>query len=258
MNEVRSVERLVCENTTQLAIVTVKRIVDVVNEAVAQQGRAVVALAGGRTPREIYDRLALPEVRSRLPLASIQWFWGDERAVPPDHPDSNYRLAAETGLSKSGIDAIHVHRMPADAPKLEAAAATYERLIRATIGCRPDGSTFDLVLLGMGEDGHTVSLFPGAPELDVTDRWVVVTQQEHGGHRRMTLTYPVINHARQIIIVVSGINKAAALAGAMAPDATVQRYPVCGVRPLRGRLLWIADREAISACDPTIWTPAPY
>lgn len=247
------IERIVCDDAAQLAEAAAARIAFILAAAVRQRGFATIALAGGKTPEPIYERLA---GRSDMPWRAMRWYWGDERAVPPDHPAANYRMAMASALGRVALDHARVYRMLGEADDLAAAAAAYEQTLRATLGPAARGVTFDLLLLGMGDDGHTASLFPAAPELAVHDRWVAATEQAHAGYRRLTLTYPAINAAREVIILVAGANKAAALRRAFADNADILATPVAGVTPRSGRLAWLADRAALAELDQRDWTPA--
>ncbi|MBZ5533648.1 MAG: 6-phosphogluconolactonase [Acidobacteriia bacterium] len=211
--------------------------------AIAQSGRFAVALAGGNTPRGVYELLA-KEPAGKLPWDKIHLFFGDERHVPPDHPDSNYRMVRETLVSKAPIPEANVHRVRAelDAP---AAAAQYESALREFFQVQPgEWPRFDLILLGMGDDGHTASLFPGSPALNENARLVVANPTTQKGER-ITLTLPVLNRAANVVFLVSGAGKAQIMRDAFA-SANGMRFPARQVNPANGRLLWIADRAAAS------------
>jgi 6-phosphogluconolactonase len=191
------------------------------------RGASSVALPGGRTPKAVYELLAADP---RVPWDRVDWYFGDERAVPADHPDSNYRLAKETLFR--GRPAERLHRMAADAADAEAAAREYERGL-------PD--PIDVVLLGMGEDGHVASLFPGAPALAVRDRRVaVVDGSPKPPPRRMTITPPAIESARSIVVLVAGAEKSAMLARALEGPLDAKSVPAVLAR----RGAWIVDAAA--------------
>jgi 6-phosphogluconolactonase len=238
-----------------------------------------IALAGGSTPRALYRLLADPAApyRARIDWQAVHFFWGDERHVPPDHPDSNFRMAREAMLDHVQVPAAHVHRIAAEEPDAERAARRYERELIEVFGLRRDRGDgedaaggadalgdadavgdaarewprFDMVLLGMGEEGHTASLFPGSPLL--ADRalqrpsaqplaaavWV-----EKLATWRITLTPPVLDHAATVIFLVSGAAKAPALAAVLEGEPRPELYPAQVVAPVDGRLLWLVDREA--------------
>lgn len=211
--------------------------------AVRGTGKFSVALAGGNTPRGVYELLA--RQGAGLPWDKIHIFFGDERHVPPDHADSNYRMARETLLSKVAIPEGNVHRVPAEL-EATAAAAAYEETLRNFFNLQPGAfPRFDLILLGMGDDGHTASLFPGSRGLAEESRMVVANTVEKLNSERITLTLPVLNHAANVVFMVSGASKAATLRNIFDVSAPGD-YPARLVHPVNGRLLWIADRAAAS------------
>jgi 6-phosphogluconolactonase len=211
-------------------------------EAVAARGRFSVALSGGSTPRGVYSLLA-DKQKNILPWEKIFIFFGDERCVPPDHPDSNYRMAGESLLSKVPIPSENVFRVRAELPA-EAAADDYDRRLREFFRLAGDNwPRFDLILLGIGEDGHTASLFPGSPALIEQSRLVVANWVEKFQGYRITFTYPVLNHAAEVVFLVSGASKAQILSEILAPGQRVV-YPAQAVKPQDGRPLWITDKDA--------------
>jgi 6-phosphogluconolactonase len=218
--------------------------------AVAERGRFTVALSGGSTPKDLYHLLADPEepFRARLPWKEIHFFWGDERHVPPDHADSNYRMARETLLDPMSIPPENIHRILAENPDAAAAAAQYEaelRLFFSTPADAPEAwPRFDLVLLGLGPEGHTLSLFPGSPALHERERWVVAPWVEKLQTFRITLTPPVVNHAAAVLFLVAGDEKEDALHAILEEVGDADLYPARIVRPEAGDLLWLLDRAA--------------
>jgi 6-phosphogluconolactonase len=210
--------------------------------AIAARGRFCVALSGGNTPRSVYSLLA-ERRKDSLPWDKVYIFFGDERHVPPDHPDSNYRMAYESLLSKVPVPPSNVFRVPAELPATDA-AAQYDQSIRSFFllseGRWPQ---FDLILLGLGEDGHTASLFPTSPALHEQSRLVAANWVEKFGDHRITFTFPVLNHALEVLFLVSGQAKAPILRDLFDP-AMKGRYPAQAVQPVTGRVLWIADRDA--------------
>ncbi len=217
-------------------------------EAVAGRGRFSVALSGGSTPRGLYALLAGEPYRSQVPWSQVHVFWGDERHVPPDHPDSNYRLARQTLLDRVPIPPGNVHRIPAERPDPQAAAAEYERTLRTFFG--PGWPRFDLILLGLGADGHTASLFPGTAVLHETERLVAAPYVDGLSAHRLTLTPPVLNHAANVLFLVAGEGKAATLHAVLEGPYRPERFPSQLVRPAEGRLVWIVDRAAAGLLRP--------
>jgi len=211
-------------------------------EAVNARGRFSVALSGGNTPRSVYSLLAA-EHKGTLPWDKIFVFFGDERHVPPDDPESNYKMANEALLSKVPIPQRNIFRVPAELPADEA-ADSYDRHLRDFFGLAANAwPSFDLIFLGLGDDGHTASLFPGSAALKETSRLVVANWVEKFKSYRITFTYPVINHAAEVAFIVSGKSKAQVMQEVLA-YAPGKAYPAQQVRPQAGRLLWILDRDA--------------
>jgi 6-phosphogluconolactonase len=201
-----------------------------------------VCLSGGSTPRRLYERLAEPIVASRFPWHRAHWFWGDERFVPHDNPDSNYRMAWETFLSHVPVPSDHVHPIPTVDLLSTQAAAAYEATLKDFYGQdRLDSRRpiFDVTLLGIGGNGHTASLFPGDPTLEESQRWAVAVVGAES-QARITLTYPVLNSSRDVAFLVTGAEKAKVLARAQSGDRTM---PTARIRPVGG-LHWFADRAA--------------
>lgn len=209
--------------------------------------RIHVALSGGSTPARLFKCLA-EEFRHEIPWERLQIFFGDERCVPADHPDSNYGLAHRELLARVPIPPSQVHRMPADAEDLAQAAAAYEALITQLVPAGLTGEpAFDLVWLGLGEDGHTASLFPGTRALTLRDRLVVANEVPQLTTRRMTFTYPLLNAALLVQFLVLGDNKAPVIKAVLEQrhhDGAQARAPAAGVRPTFGAVEWLLDREA--------------
>jgi len=216
------------------------------SEAVEKRGRFAVALAGGSTPKSLYALLAA-NASSSLPWSQMFFFFGDERHVPPDHPDSNYRMANESLFSKAPIPPGNVFRMPTENPDADAVAAAYEQTLRNFFSTKPgEFPSFDLILLGMGPDGHTASLFPETAALEERSRLVVANWVEKLKTSRITLTLPVLNAARCVAFLVSGADKAPALHQVLEGDGPGEKYPSKLVQPERGKLIWFVDRAAAS------------
>lgn len=203
--------------------------------ALARDGRRdfAVCLSGGSTPQRLYQLLAQPPIAPRFPWDRVHWFWGDERFVPHEHPDSNYRMAYEALLSQVPVPAVNVHAIPTEGLSPEQAANEYEATLRR-FHRRP---LFDVTLLGIGEDGHTASLFPGAPALEEERRWVVAVDGA-SAEPRITLTYPALNSSRDVAFLASGSAKSGVVRRAQAGDGAL---PAARIRPA-GRLHWFTDR----------------
>ena len=200
-----------------------------------------VSLSGGSTPKTLYSLLASDDFRNRFPWQRVSWYWGDERFVPYDHPDSNYRMTREAMLSKAPVPPENVHPVPADGTP-EEAARRYEHTLRAAYGAArfdPARPLFDITLLGLGPDGHTASLLPGQPVLEERTRWVVAVS--HGRPEvRITMTYPAIDSSRSVAFLVVGREKAAILSAVRGGDSEL---PAARVRPV-GELIWFVDKAA--------------
>lgn len=209
-------------------------IVERTRAAVAARGSCSVALAGGSTPRATYEVLGTSALAAALPWGAVDWFFGDERAVPFDHPDSNYRLAAETLFAGRPEALARARRMPADAVDSATAARAYGRIL-------PD--PLDVVVLGMGEDGHTASLFPGSSALDERVERVVPVTGPKPPARRMTITPPVIEAAREVLVLVAGTGKAETLARVLEGPLDVRSAPV----QLARERTFLVDAAAASA-----------
>lgn len=206
--------------------------------ALAERGRFNIALAGGSTPKSLYERIS----QESLPWAEFHVFWGDERYVPSDHPDSNEGMARRAWLDHIPIPPEQIYPMPTALPDPHQAANQYHQDICAYFhGLGSDKPVFDLVLLGMGPDGHTASLFPHTPALNVTDQFVTVGEKE--GQPRLTLTVPVINQARCVLFLVAGANKQAALGQVLTGTGDPETYPARLIQPDE-TLIWLLDHEA--------------
>ena len=223
-----------------------RRVAERIRSLSAESGTASrsVALSGGSTPKLLYEVLAQPPFRDSVRWDRLELFFGDERSVPPDHPDSNYRMAHAALLSHVPVAA---HRMHAETGEADA----YERLVRERIGETRDGiPVFDLILLGMGGDGHTASLFPGTKALDEHDRLVVMNEVPQMKTRRMTFTYPLINAARRVWVLVPGADKRERVKeclDALAKPSGERPHPIVGVQPAHGELVWWLDEGSAGA-----------
>jgi len=215
-------------------------------DAVAKRGRFTIALSGGSTPRNLYTLIAA-NASTTLPWSQMFFFWGDERHVPPDSPDSNYRMAKESLLSKVPIPPANIFPVPAENPDAAQVAEVYEQTLRKFFAVAPgEFPRFDLILLGMGPDGHTASLFPETAALQEKSRLVVANWVEKLGGSRITFTLPLLNSARCVTFLVSGTDKAAALHEVLEGNAPAEKYPSRLVQPSDGKLIWFVDRAAAS------------
>jgi 6-phosphogluconolactonase len=213
-----------------------------VTDAVRSQGRFAVALSGGSTPKSLYNLLA--QNRS-IPWDKIYLFFGDERHVPPDDAESNYRMVKEALLSKVPVPAANIFRIPAENPDANEAAKAYEQTLKQFF--KPSGNDFprfDMILLGMGPDGHTASLFPEIPALQEKSRWVVSDWVEKFKTDRITLTLPVLNNAAVVMFLVSGQDKASILKEVLEGKQPGELFPSKLIRPVNGELIWMVDRAA--------------
>ena len=213
----------------------------------ATPGRLAVALAGGSTPKRLYELLATPEFRDSLPWDRVQWFWGDERFVPPEDAQSNYRMARLAMLDAVPAPADHIHPVPFAGLTPAQAAVAYQAELQRCYGVAefdPARKLFDLVLLGLGEDGHTASLFPGALALHERKAWVAEVLGAKP-EPRITLTYPALNSARHVMFLVAGAGKRAVLQRLRRGED----LPAAHVRP-SGTLHWLLDRAAEGAGEP--------
>jgi len=237
----------IVENGVALSRAAAEAFLAYAQKAVQQQGRFTVALSGGSTPRDFYALLADPNApyRGQLAWDKIHFFWGDERHVPPDHVDSNYRMAQEAMLSKVPLPAENVHRIQAELPDAAAAAQAYEDELRRFF--QPPAAqppNFDLALMGLGPDGHTASLFPQTAALHEKQRWVVANWVQKLHTHRITLTAPVLCHAKKVLFLVAGGEKAIALRDVFHGPYHPDQWPAQIFRNCSGQVEWIADQLA--------------
>ena len=234
----------VYEDPQQLAEAAARDFAARAGAATSALGRFTVALAGGSTPKATYEALAR-NYSGELEWGGVHAFFGDERTVPPDDENSNYRMARAALLSRVPVGGVH--RMRGELPPAEAAAA-YERELREFFG-QEEPPSLDLILLGLGEDGHTASLFPETSALDVSDRWVVANPVLKLETTRLTLTVPVINAAKAATFLVAGEGKAEALKQILEGDADPRAYPAKFIRPEGGDLTWMVDAASASSLE---------
>lgn len=236
-------------DTAQLAEAAARHFARAAARALRNWGEFAVALSGGSTPRAAYEHLAGLGPAEGVDWAKVHLYWGDERCVPPDHPESNFRLARESLLDHLDLPAQNIHRMPGELEPHTAAQA-YEADLRQSLAARVDPGIdlprFDLILLGLGRDGHTASLFPGSPALTEYLRWVLPQQAEADPPWRITLTLPVINAAAEVIFLVSGREKAPILRQVLRGPEDLRALPAQAVQPAGGDVIWLADGPAAS------------
>jgi 6-phosphogluconolactonase len=213
---------------------------DLSRDAIASKGRFAAALSGGSTPVRLYTLLASRPFRDRLDWRHVHFFWADERCVPKEDKESNFKLAFDNLLSRVPVPADHVHRIKGEEDP-DKGAREYEEEMRNFFG--GTFPVFDLILLGMGEDGHTASLFPGSKPLEERDRLALPVDREKPKTNRVTLALPVLNHAAHILFLVSGRSKADMVLKVLEGEEK-ERYPAGRIRPLHGNVIWLLDQEA--------------
>jgi 6-phosphogluconolactonase len=242
-----SAEIRVLTTPQELFEAAAEEVIRCAKQAVAQRGRFTLALSGGSTPKSLFNLLA-SNAKTVLPWDRTFFFWGDERHVPPTDPDSNYRMAEETMLSKIPVAAGNVFRVPAENPDAGTVADDYEQTLRKFFQLKAgEVPVFDLILLGIGPDGHTASLFPNTAGLQEKSRLVIANWVEKLKTSRISLTLPVLNAARCVTFLVSGTDKASVLKTVLEEDAPGEQYPSKLVQPNAGKLIWLVDRAAASA-----------
>jgi 6-phosphogluconolactonase len=238
-------ETLITSGPAQAAAVASAKIAEALRSAISLRGTASIALSGGNTPRGAYAQLAS---ESGIDWSKVDVLWVDERAVAPTDDRSNYRWAKATLLDALPTAASRAIRMEAERADAEQAALDYERALRARVAPDDKGvPAFDVMVLGVGDDGHTASLFPGEPTVDLEGRWVAAVPAHAGLEARLTLTVPVIQHARHVFVLAVGANKRDALRRVSEARGDVHATPARILRNCLGRLSWIVDGDAVSA-----------
>jgi 6-phosphogluconolactonase len=244
---IHSAEIRVLTTPQELFSAAAEEVVRSATDAINQRGRFTIALSGGSTPKSLFNLLAT-NARNTLPWDKMFFFWGDERHVPPSDPDSNYRMANEAMLSKVPVAPGNVFRFPAEDPDAAAVAEAYEKTLRKFFQLGPqDIPKFDLILLGMGPDGHTASLFPGTAALQEKAHLAVANWVEKLKTFRLSLTLPVLNAGRSVMFLVSGTDKASVLHSVLEENVPGDQYPAKLVQPKDGKLIWLLDRASASA-----------
>lgn len=245
-------EVMVCSNRLALARAAAAEFAHQAREAISQRGRFLVCLAGGSTPLEAYRLLAEPPFSTELHWEHMVFLWGDERLVPPDDPESNYGQAQQAFLLSVPVCPQHVWRMQGEMPT-DQAVAGYTARLKALASPGRAWPCFDLVLLGLGEDGHTASLFPGQRSALETKRPVIAVRADYGDRpvQRLTLTPAVFNDARRVVFLVAGVEKAVALAASLDPASDPLIWPARRINPVDGKVIWLVDTSAIGNWNPS-------
>ncbi len=235
-------EIVVCRDLAELSRRAAQVFLEAAEHSIADHGRFAVALSGGTTPKSTYALLA-SDFHDHVRWSDVVCFWSDERCVPPDHPESNFRMANQVLLSRVDIPSANVHRMKGEDANPAHAAQEYDRQLRTFFRTEIDPPQFDLLMLGMGGDGHTSSLFPGTAALQETRAFAAANYVEKFRGYRLTLTLPVLNAAKMVMFLVAGSDKAAALARVLG-NKNDEPLPASLVRPKNGTLLWLVDADA--------------
>ncbi len=234
---------VICPDADALSHEAAQYIVHIAQESIVSHGRFTCALSGGSTPKKLYGLLASEPYRSQIDWALVEFFWSDERCVPPDDAESNYHMAQQVLLSKVPIPADQIHRMPADQADGNAASLAYTRTMQSTFGTEGVPS-FDLIQLGMGPEGHTASLFPHQPSLHEQQRLVMPVIVPKPPPPRLTFTPRILNAASHVLFLVTGAEKADAVQAVLEGDYQPDEYPAQIVRPVKGEVTWMLDKEA--------------
>jgi 6-phosphogluconolactonase len=236
-------DTILCQDLIDLSRKSAERFRQLARESVKASERFTVALSGGSTPKHLYSLLASPDYKNQIPWSNVQLFWGDERCVPPDHPESNFRMAQEALLSKIKIPPENIHRMRGEQEPL-AAAAEYEEDLQKYFGLQRGAlPRFDLILLGIGEDGHTASLFPGSEALNETKHLVVAPFVATLNSYRLSLSLPVLNNAANVWFLVTGASKVDAVKKVFSAFSDL---PAARIQPVNGKLTWFITGDAAS------------
>jgi 6-phosphogluconolactonase len=229
----------------QLAQSATEIVISTMQKAIQNTGRCSISLSGGSTPRQLYELLAQPGNASKIEWSKVTVFWGDERCVPPDHQDSDYLMVCQALLDHLPVDhQPTVHRMPGEIDPIDA-ARRYEQILREYFGSNAT-ATFNVLLLGMGEDGHTASLFPHTPPIHETARWVIGHYVDKLSGWRLTLTPPILNLSQLTIFLVAGSGKAAMLKQVLRGPYLPDEFPSQSIRPVNQNLVWLIDQAAAS------------
>lgn len=240
-------EFVVCADASEVSRKGAELLIDLAKEAAAANRRLSVALSGGSTPKTMFEMLSAAPLAGQVPWGIIDLFWGDERCVPPDHKDSNYRMTKEALLDRAPIPASNIRRIPAEKTPPASAAAEYQALLTDYFHLKPgELPRFDLVYLGMGDDGHTASLFPGTKALAETERFVVQNYVDKFQSYRVTLTADAINNGKRVVFLLAGEGKAGRLKEVLEGPRDPDRLPSQRIHPVDGKLTFVLDRGAAS------------
>jgi len=239
------------KDSEHLSRAAAEKFIEIAHGRTANGGQFTVVLSGGSTPRQLFQLLAAPPYRDKVDWEKVEFFWGDERTVPPDHPDSNFHMANEALLQRLQVAPKQIHRMQAEREDQEAAARDYQTEIAHVFGVPELGEppSFDLILLGLGPDGHTASLFPHTEAVMERHRWIARNYVPKLNANRITMTAPILNRGKFILFLVAGPDKAEALHGVLDGPKDPDRLPAQLIQPTGGILIWMTDEAAISRLD---------
>lgn len=246
-NKDKNIEILVCADAEAVARTAADLFLRLASESIRDRGRFTVALSGGSTPKRLFEILSTPKYQKQIDWAHVHLFWGDERYVPADHPDSNFLMTMETLLSKVQIPPANVHRIRTELSPAEAVATNYEAEIARFFAGSPEHGrfpSFDLIFLGLGTNAHTASLFPNSRALQEHSHLVTADFVEEVNMWRITMTAPLLSAARTIAFLVCGPEKASVIRDVLFGDYNPERKPAQLIQPDHGQLLWIVDRSS--------------
>jgi 6-phosphogluconolactonase len=237
---------VVSQDMVSLSHQVLKLFLELYRRAVSDEKRFTVLLSGGKTPDSVYFLLAESEIQKELNWSKIHLFWGDERFVPPSDPESNFGAFKKLVISRVAVPITNIHPIETDEPTPELAARKYEEHLKTFFKLdRESFPQFDLIFLGVGEDGHTASLFPGTSELNESRRWVVPTHNKTAKNERVTVTLPLLNAGKNIAVLAAGETKSAVLKRVFCPEGS-SRLPIQMIRPFNGSLTYFLDQFAAS------------
>ena len=234
-----------------LSHAAVEKFIQIARSVTAQGGQFKVVLSGGSTPRRLFQLLAEPQNRDKVIWEKVDFFWGDERTVAPDHSESNFHMADETLLQKLNLHSKQIHRMQGEREDQETAAQDYQTEIARAFGVSDEGEppSFDLILLGLGPDGHTASLFPHTHAVMEKRRWICSNPVPKLNTRRITMTSSILNRAKTILFLVAGADKAKALHAVLNGPKDPEGLPAQLIQPIGGNVIWMMDESAMGEID---------